>query len=304
MRMLKKWNINLKFFIQTLMLFIFLVGCGLKVEKKQSAVPREETAQVEVSPLEIKKAVERVEVHTDYILDKKIELSSNTVIRSQRIFLKRNSLIQTNGFNLTFRAKHIFSDHAQIITFPEGAEAEVTANGKSGGQIRFVAKQAIGDLQVILRGENGRPGQNGQEYTTAAANGIQGERGGNQCLRWLVGGPIKCICTRNPTNGANGAAGLKGQRGQDGGNGGSSGTIAIEIEDHSNFIFDVSQIPGRGGSPGLGGLGQKGGKGGPPGNPTSTECNAAFYGADGADGPQGDAGLRGLDGEREQNIYF
>jgi hypothetical protein len=287
-------------FISLALALLLLSSCGLKLENKPQAAPSSATT----SSAKVMRSLASVESSVDFILSNSMVLTKDTTITANRIYLYRNSLIITQGYKLTLKAQNLYADHARIMTFPEFAQAPLSMDGRSGGQINLDVGRAMGELFLELRGEHGGQGLNGNPYFFAAQNGPQGQRGGNHCLRLIIGGPIKCICTRNPTNGGNGAPGAKGQIGQNGGNGGNSGTATLKITDYSQFNLEIFQFAGMGGTPGLGGPGQKGGKGGPPGDRTTSECNPGINGYDGADGPQGDAGVRGRDGEKEAIIYL
>jgi hypothetical protein len=278
---------------------LILSSCGMKLEKKPLSTPTTAATSAKVM-----RSLASIDSQVDFILTNSMVLTKDTTITANRIYLYRNSLIITQGYKLTLKAQNLYADHARIMTFPEFAQAPISMNGRSGGQVVFEVDRAMGELILELRGEHGGQGLNGNPYMFAATNGVQGQRGGNHCLRLIIGGPLKCICTRNPTNGGNGAPGAQGQRGQNGGNGGNSGSASIKIADRDQLNLFVFQFPGMGGSAGLGGPGQKGGKGGPPGDRTTSECNPGLNGFDGADGPPGDFGLRGNDGEKEAIIYL
>lgn len=236
----------------------------------------------------------------DYSISGNVELKEDTDIEAYRVFLVNEPKIQTNGKILRVKATKIYSDNAQITSFPQGSKAPLQSDGASGGLVHFSAKQAMGHVRINLRGQHGGDGVNGLPWDNRAADGGGGRSGAHECLRPpLIGGPLKCWCTRGPDNGGDGASGAKGRSGTAAGRGGSSGKILIEITDPSEFVVEPFQEIGLAGIPGKGGPGQEGGNGGPAGDPTSNECSSARNGNKGATGANGDDAPPSLDGSTE-----
>lgn len=236
----------------------------------------------------------------DFSLSGAIDLREDMVIEAYRIFLVNDPKIQTNGRAMNLKATKFFSDNAVITSFPSGSKASSRLNGKGGGAVFILAKQAQGHLSINLRGQHGGDGTDGLPWENRAADGAGGKSGAHDCLPLLpIGGPLKCWCTRNPENGGDGAPGLRGRSGTAGGKGGNSGEILIDVTEPSEFVVEPFQEIGLAGQPGQGGPGQEGGYGGLAGDPTSVECPSARDGGRGFTGEKGGNGPEVLDGSIE-----
>lgn len=150
-------------------------------------------------------------VPLDLVWDSDINLTEDKTFQNERIFISNNIKITTNGHNLTIDAGLFSVDHGLIQTFPENMPPATWATkGIDGGLITIHAKQATGILKVLLRGQAGGPGKNGQ------------------------------IILFNPSN----------CKGGPGANGGASGSLSVEIEDGKTLGVLVDRVAGEGGAPG------------------------------------------------------
>lgn len=237
---------------------------------------------------------------SDYTFSGNVELKEDTTIEAHRVFFINKAKIQTNGKALVVSADQIVSDDAEVFSFNQGTKAGIETSGASGGLVHLKSKEASGHMKVTLRGQHGGDGRNGLPWEIKAADGGGGRGGAHDCLRPpLIGGPLKCWCTRTPDNGGDGAAGAKGRSGTPAGRGGNSGKIIVEIKEPSQFVVEPFQEIGFAGIPGKGGPGQEGGNGGPAGDPSSSECSSARNGNKGATGANGDDAPQAMDGSTE-----
>lgn len=227
----------------------------------------------------------RVDVPMDLMVESLVEIQSDTKWVLNRLILKPNGILQTNGYKLWLMAQSLESENALIRTFPSGAQAK-SGRGRSGSHIEISANQAQGSMRLELRGQQGANGKDGGLRSPAMAG--TGPNGKNS-RKSLVGHG----CQGVSTNGGPGQDGLRGLRGQNGFDGGDSGSAFIFVRSGSlsiNELFD----PGMGGQGGSGGIGQKGGNGGMGG----AQCLGPRMpdgdrGRDGSDGDPGDSGESG-----------
>lgn len=252
----------------------------------------------------------------DLLINKQYHIQEDLVVKANRLYILKDGLLITNGFNLTVDVKHLFvhseisnvsnrmqTRDAQIITTAPKNVAP-TLRFLAGSQINIKAQKAVGHLRVAMVGFNGidgKPGSNG----TAGTVGKKGRDGdikdfseycvnddGRPCL-----GSSQISCTANPTNGEAGSPGSQGQDGESGSAGGNSGILTAIIDDHTQFKLEVAQRRGLGGRGGAGGKGGQGGPGGAPGDNPLNKCKSAAVGprgsngADGKPGPDGKPGL-------------
>lgn len=218
-------------------------------------------------------------------------------LEAHRVFFVNAAKVQTHGFNLKIKTDKVFSENAEIFTFPRGQKAPL--DGRNGGNLNLVATEATGNLRITMRGENGGDGIDGRAYETRAADGAQGSAGAHDCAR-AFGQIVRCWCTSSPGPGVEGADGLIGRPGSDAGKGGNSGAVVVNVMTDHNFRLNVEQEAGISGNPGHGAEGQEGGIGGAPGNPTSDACGGSHPGQNGKRGQSGIDGLRPADGEIER----
>lgn len=72
-----------------------------------------------------------------------------------RLFLRAQSKILTNGEDLVIHAKEIISEGSTIETFPIYQTAKPGVDGRNGGNIWIAAQTGRGLLEIYSRGENG-----------------------------------------------------------------------------------------------------------------------------------------------------
>lgn len=264
----------------------------------------------------------QVVVPRDYVVregsDNLVEPTSLIV---NRLFFDKTK-IKTNGFNLEITANEMISNDGVIETFAENTKAKENVAGRSGGNIIIRSKVAVGQLLVILRGEDGGDGSKGISYSARAKDGIAAGYGEAECecspracphvspIEFLESLNINkeiqrlCFCVSHGTNASNGADGLKGRKGSPAMPGGDSGTLKVIISDGAGFEIKTIREMGLAGKPGAGGEGQPGGfggEGGPSGR--NRDCRGEA-GGNGAPGPVGDIGDPAADGKFGQICIY
>ncbi len=235
----------------------------------------------------------------DFVFSGTQQLERPTIVEAYRVFLAAGTKIQTNGFSLKVSAEKLYSENAEIFSFPKGQKAALEKVGRHGGALRVASKEAVGHLRVELRGEEGGDGIDGQSFTVRAPNGASGSAGAHDCARAL-GAIVRCWCTSSPGPGLPGIDGVDGNPGTNAGKGGNSGELFVEISNDLGFSVNAQLEAGTSGRPGHGGEGQEGGFGGAPGNPTSDSCGGSHPGQDGKRGKSGRDGIRPTDGVVEK----
>ena len=241
---------------------------------------------------------------SDFTSLNKIEIQAN------RIFIPKTesgepSLV-SGGRDVILIANELIVDRASILTFNEGQKAEVNKDGRSGGTFIIKAIKATGSLLVVLRGEHGGDGINGEAYTDRAAPGGRGKLAEYNCFTDAFYPLVTCVCipaTESRENGEPGFKGAQGRPGASGGKGGSSGSLRIEIKDPSpEFTVETKSEVGIAGTPGKAGPPQPGGIGGMPFDditkrqmPPVSRCKQS------TSGPEGPMGDRGVDGVQQPN---
>ncbi|GIL17055.1 MAG: hypothetical protein BroJett040_08060 [Oligoflexia bacterium] len=234
------------------------------------------------------------------------EFNEDQKINIKRLFLNTDISLKTNGHNIQIMTEELISNKGLIETFTEGAKADASSSGKGAGELILKAKSAIGQLKIVMRGQNGGDGFKGQSYTSRAADGAPPTEGAVDCvcprcplseIRKLIQAyeiqPMACFCETTGSNGGNGAGGAKGYQGGPAGNGGDSGKLYVEINDGSAFLLQTDFKVGAPGLPGEGGDGQPGGIA----QGHKTKCSGNI-GSNGPTGPKGDAGPAGSYGEK------
>ncbi|WP_347359038.1 hypothetical protein [Bdellovibrio sp.] len=251
----------------------------------------------------------------DLLIDKPYHIQEDSIIKTNRLYILKDGLFITNGFNLTLDTKTLIvhseisnasnrmqTRDAQILTTAPKNVAP-TLRFLVGSQINIKAQKAVGHLRVAMVGFNGIDGK-------AGANGAPGKAGKNgrdgaikDFTEYCVNddgrpcrGASQIDCTSNPTNGEQGTPGSLGQQGESGSTGGNSGVLTAIIDDHTQFKLEVGQRRGLGGRGGAGGKGGPGGPGGAPGDNPFNKCRNAFAGPQGATGPDGKSGQDGKAG--------
>lgn len=266
----------------TFLLGLFgLSGCGVEVRDKNA-----ETAHTSNDLV----------VDGEYIVPTpKIE-AQQTTLHYDRLVLNEGAKFVTNGMNLRLEVSELDSKGGMITTFPDNKVTPIGVNGRSGGNLEIVVGHAMGQLQLLMRGEDGGRGIEGAA-PTETLRGPKGAKGTN-CS---AAGTLMC------TGAGNGQAGGVGQPGFIGGGGfkgGDSGTATLTVATATNFSLSMSEVPGSGGHGGPGGAGGPGGFGGDPGgNPISPLLPSypqTFMGPPGPQGPQGPEGAPGAAGIKQK----
>ena len=239
----------------------------------------------------------------------------------ETLVLDEGSILVTEGMTVTLNVKNLVSKNAKIITFSEEEALKTITNrdGASGLLININAENAVGKLNVELRGTDGAP-----QIIIPADNTdipLRDPRLDGTCngetfeadYDGSIDKPYRCF-------GKNGFSGNKGFPGLKGFNGGATGRFILKIKSECLLNLSINYFPGNGGKGGKGGLGSKGGPGGIGSTvslrypkPDTQGCAACktmnraktYKFADGQVGPTGltgDQGAKGLDGESETSI--
>jgi hypothetical protein len=252
---------------------------------------------------------------SDLIVGNDLHLHENTNLNLNRVYINKNGRILTHGKNLSLQTNKLYVDaeikksntpmdlrYSHIITAVPG-EVASSLDQLSGSKIDITAKKAYGHLAIAMIGVNGQDGSNGANAVAEASlDGTAGKSAEvrqdiDSCMKpdgMPCSSQLKLFCISPPTNGGNGQKGFTGGRGQDGWSGGNSGTLAVVVEDDSEFRLEVALRRGQPGKGGSGGLGSAGGRGGPAGDNQFGKCRPA---QNGAPGPQGDMGAPGANGQ-------
>lgn len=209
----------------------------------------------------------QIHIPKDELISSEVVLSENTNWKNDgRFFMTPQGVITTNGYLLTIQTSQLIINQGKIRTFPEGTQAAVGQEGRSGGAIRITSQTGKGQLIVEMRGQRGGNGAAGPDYVSTNY-GIG--------IGIAIGGPI----------GGGFIAASPGEKGKPGGNGfrgGNSGTFAIEFShEHQLVVLPTVQA-------GLGGTGGPGGSGSPAVPNMNLEAGA-----------RGDSGREGAVGDRE-----
>ena len=112
------------------------------------------------------------------LISEDLELREDTVIQNRQVVFDMVA-IKTFEHNLFIIVEEFVSNHSVIQNFPEGKKAKKFQNGRSGGNIQIEAERAIGELQLLLNGEEaGRvPKQN--LISKEQRKRLKGQRGNN-----------------------------------------------------------------------------------------------------------------------------
>ena len=223
-----------------------------------------------------------------------------------RLFLRNNAVLKLKSSQLKLNLIGLHVEGRATI------ESEFDPKATEP-QVQIAAKQASGDLTILLKGYDGRDGRSGDERADASveyqrlleqdmpADGADGADGAEVTTNLphpssrLQTYPVTS-CTAQPGNGGNGAdatvAGLDGSNGE---NGSPSPRMLMIVDQASQLNLTVNVSPGRGGRAGAAGHGQRGGRGGKAGKRPQS-CNAVTPGKAGADARPGNPGVQGLNG--------
>lgn len=245
-------------------------------------------------------------------------------IKANNLRIIRNSILFTGGMNVTFVLGSFDSEGGIIQTFPQAdIKAQPGEKGRSGGAIVINSKNAYGEIDFYLFGQNGGDGIQPKDLGVES-NGRDGKDGKDgygyleegACVHdyGLVEGGVYCsppisLCFLNPGSGENGGDGKDGVRGGDGGNGGDSGSVKLNITGSNTLAAKYEIRAGIGGKGAPGGKGSLGGKGGKRGKLiweyrpdlgySETSCSGFQDGTNGRNGEQGPKGVDGAQGKKE-----
>ena len=252
------------------------------------------------------------------LISENLELKEDIVIRNRQVVLDMVA-IKTFEYDLFIIAEEFVSNHSVIQNFPEGEKAKKFHNGRNGGNILIETKKAIGELQLVLngeeagrvpkrktiskshkerlRGQKGRDGQNAtyRKVCRTASIPLALQAISIPLLSSAI--PIKrCreVCITPPTEGEDGGIGLRGVPGFNGKNGGDSGSFHLKAFEFSDFhLVNIKNNPGVGSKGGKGSVGGYGGKRGRNGIDSKGLCNYKKL----SQPSSGDRGRRGSHGE-------
>lgn len=233
----------------------------------------------------------------------------------ERVFMPKDSFLFTQDHNLEIKTKEIYFHRSLIATFPEGAKAELSKEGRSGGHLRIEAHRAIGDVRVELRGEEGGDGLPG-DPPDARNKGV--DRPSHVPPMFTVsnlpcydstycfgGSRTIYTCTTPVPVGQDADHGKQGHSGQPGKAGGNTGKIHFQVQDFKDLELLLLKEVGLGGQGGAGAAGGEPGKPGlawkPPGE--TQNCQPFVDGQPGKRGFVGDPGDDGSPGRIETSCY-
>lgn len=269
-------------------LILALLHTGCSVELRDREQPDEQP-------------VTELVVENEYSLPVPLVMSEQTVLRYDRLVIGRNAQFITQGLNVRIEVKELISDGGTMRTFKSDQAAVQGANGRSGGNLELVIVKASGDLQIVMQGERGGQGINGND-PDESLRGTKGAPG----IPAFFDSSLAAVILRRAENGSPGGPGLPGYPGGSGFKGGDSGKASIRVTDAEEFQITFLKSPGKGGTGGIGGAGGPGGYGGDPGrettegHPAAAVHNYTVQGPQGPQGPQGANGQTGINGYNEK----
>ena len=258
------------------------------------------------------------------LISEDLELKEDTIIQNRKVVLDM-VLIKTFEHDLFIRAEEFISNHSIIRNFPESEKAKKSQNGRNGGNILIKTEKAIGELQLVLNGEEaGRVPRRAfiSKSEKERLRGKNGNDGQDAVYRKVCHSitlpfrlsPIgniplfpghsvkKCWyeCASSPTAGEDGGRGRRGIPGHNGKNGGDSGSFHLKAFEFSDFhLVNIKNIPGLGSPGGKGSLGGYGGKKGKNGNDRRRLCDTKLSRTEKGDkGRRGRMGNNGIDGKK------
>ncbi|KYG67201.1 hypothetical protein AZI86_09335 [Bdellovibrio bacteriovorus] len=219
-------------------------------------------------------------------MEREPSLAKDHTVQLDYLQIEKGAVLYTLGQNLRLEVKEL-SSNGKIETFPEGAQAPLDIEGRSGGIFYMIVDQGEGFLEITMRGQQGGNGSDGAEPDAA-----------------LVGEPGKLIQCKGCSEVEVlktwlGGKGKRGYPGADGKTGGSSGSLKFTIKSYDHFVMVPHKYGGRGGNKGRGN--PRGGDPGPPApvglgylqsNTRYPELYKTYdrYGGPGADGVDGKEG--------------
>ena len=252
------------------------------------------------------------------LISEDLELREDTVIQNRKVVLDM-AVIKTFEHNLFIIAEEFVSNHSVIQNFPEDEKAKKFQNGRNGGNTLIETERAIGELQLVLNGEEAGRVPKRNTISKAHKERLRGQKGRNGqgavyrnfCRKLsfplalqAISIPIflnsvsikRCreLCIAPPTKGEDGGRGLEGVPGFDGKNGGDSGSFHLKAFEFSDFhLVNIKKNPGVGSKGGKGSSGGYGGKRGRNGIDSKGLCNYKKI----SQPSSGDKGRRGSHGE-------
>lgn len=302
-----------------------------------------EIQATEETPLEEEKENEEPHLLEEEItfISEDLELKEDTVIQNRQVVLDMVK-IKTFEHNLFIIAEEFVSNHSIIRNFPEGEKAKKFQNGRNGGNILIETEKAIGELQLVLNGEEAGRVPRRRTISKEHKERLRGEKGRDGqnatyrrfcrnmtiplALR-LISVPFvssalpvgRCfeVCSSLPTEGEDGRKGLRGVPGFNGKNGGSSGSFHLKAFEFSDFhLVNIKSTPGLASPGGKGSHGGYGGKRGRNGIDSKGLCKKqklsqpdsgdrgrrGVHGKDGRDGTKGEVCIEKLISSKEQGI--
>ena len=275
------------------------------------------------------------------LISEDLELKEDTVIQNRKVILDM-VMIKTFEHDLFIRAEEFVSNHSIIRNFPEGEKAKKFQNGRNGGSILIEVEKAIGELQLVLNGEEAGHVPKRNLISTEHKERLRGQKGRNGrdavyqkvCRKMIIplalqsisiplfssSSPIKrCreVCIALPTEGEDGGKGLRGVPGYNGKDGGDSGSFHLKAFEFSDFhLVNIKNTPGLGSPGGKGSHGGFGGKRGRNGIDRKGLCRKhklsqpdsgdkgrrGVHGKDGRDGQKGEVCIEKIISSAEQGI--
>lgn len=253
-----------------------------------------------------------VMVPLDYVVKNQPRITAATEIIANRAYFESSNPLLIGNFNTILIVNELHSQDGVIETFPLGdgnalPKAGTDQNGRTGGNLNIQAKSLTGRLKIIMRGEDGGTGSDGQPFSDRAKAGKPAGEG----YTVSHGGEYPDSMCVSGENAGNGDPGLPGRDGNRGGDGGSTGDIRISIEKYiplngvdgiedgeSPSPVQIFQYVGNEGSGGKPGPPQQGGLPGPGNSGKDWDCKGdpGAPGADGGPGGKKGNGTRGAVG--------
>jgi len=207
--------------------------------------------------------------------------------RFSNLNLGPNGILYTLGNNVRIHAQNFISMGGTIASFPEG-QTSLTGDGRHGGHVVLWAQNGEGVLNLFIRGENGKMGDQGDP----PSSDLKGNPGKN-------GEEVRfCVVSLKDLNGGVGDQGRPGNTGQNGHVGGDSGTAVVTVQSSLSFKVAIDISEGKGGQGGKGGLGGEGGDGG-IGGASACSKTRAENGKPGPQGSQGNPGRPAANGSKQ-----
>lgn len=241
------------------------------------------------------KPVTELVVENEYTLPVPLVASQQTVLRLDRLILKKDSVLITQGLNVRIEVDELIVENGEVRSFKADQVAAQGMNGRSGGNIEIFAQKGHGRLNLTLQGERGGRGLSG----AAPDESLRGDKGADGRPYIITSDGLRVGKFENGSPGGQGKAGYQGGTGL---RGGDSGTALIKVTEAEDFQVSVEKSPGQGGLGGIGGAGGLGGYGGEP----SKNVDSGFItpalqkGPMGSEGPQGPNGINGPSGNVEK----